>query len=315
MKTYRAMSISILVAVLALVGGCRPLSVELRLAPPQGETFRYHDNMTQELVMEIQGLEISLNQTMDITTRVDVIEVNPEGQVVVDVTYERLALEMMAPFTGLIQFDTEDETTTIPPEYQGIANMAGNTVTMTLDSRGSVLETSGFEELFGEVLGGTPSSQSELDNLLGGMTSLYDSGSNSGGLTGLIGSLPQGEITFGDSWTDKVANDATFPMTIEVVYSVVSIKDGEITIQMEGEIFANLEDFLSEFDLGDASIEMSGVQNGEIVLDIDTGMMIRSTQEINMTATAEFYVEDLGGEATVIYNIIQTYTRSLVEAE
>jgi hypothetical protein len=315
MRTDKWIWIIIFLVALVTTAGCGPRSVELRLSPSEGESFRFQDHMIQEMNMEIQGLEMSLVQTIDVTTVVDVIEVHQDGQVVVEVSYESMAMEMTAPFTDDISFDTEDETTSVPPEFQGIANMIGKSVTMTLDSRGSVLEMSGYEELIDEVVSGTPPGQPELEGMFENLAFIYDNDSNSGGLTGLIGPMPDGKVAVGDTWTEQVTTDAMFPMTIDAVYTVLSIEAGEITLQMEGEISADLEDFASEFDLVEASIEMSGDQSGELVLDIETGMMVRANQVINMIATVNFYVEELGGDTTIVYNFILTYERSMVKVE
>lgn len=306
---------AVLLCTLVFMTGCGASSVELKLAPPEGASYRYQDTMTQELVMDIQGFEVTLNQTIDIVTDMHVLEVDQDGQVVVEVTYESMAMEMIAPFTGVIRFDTADETTTVPPEFQAVTNMVGRTVGLTLDSRGNLIDLTGFEELFDDMASGVPADQPELEGIFESMTTMYDSESATGGLTGLIGPLPEGAVAVGDSWNEVVTTEFAYPMTIEAAYTVISIQNGEITLDMEGEIAADLDDFMSEFDLGDASIELSGFLNGEIVLDIETGMMIRSTQEFSMTATAEIYAEELGGDATIIYNLIQTFQRSMVDVE
>lgn len=315
MKANDAISTVILLALLSLLVGCGPSSVELRLTPAEGEIYRYEDTMNQEMIMEVQGLEITIRQSMTFVTSYEVIEVDVEGQITIEATYEQIVTEMASPFTGEVRFDSSDEAAVVPSEFEGLSRMVGQSLTLTLSPDGSLVDVVGVDELMAMITGPIPSSQPDLESLMQDLTSMFDENSDTGGITGLMGSFPEGEIAVGDTWERQIITEIPFETRNNVAYTVTSIKAGGISLQMEGETEFDMSEFMSNLGLGEMTFEMRGSQTGEILIDIATGMLVSSTIEQSLTGETEIYAADLGGDTTFLYTMTIAYERLLLEDE
>jgi hypothetical protein len=97
--------------------------------------------------------------------------------------------------------------------------------------------------------------------------------------------FPDKPVGVGDSWNETIELTKSFPIKINISYTVKERKDGKMTIALKSEIETNKE--TSKTDIGNAQMEykMSGTQDGSIVVDEATGWIVNSkiNQKINGT--------------------------------
>lgn len=308
-----ALSVALAIAIGLIMIGCQSPEVDLRLNLAEGDVYRYQEITEQEMVIELQSFETSTTQSTDMTMQVAVASVNESGYSEIELTYERIISETVIPFSGVSRYDTADVSQDVPPEFQGLDKLIGQTVTLLMDPKGRVRAIAGYEELMQSFSAGLPADQEILGQMVQDIGGWYDENSTMGGITGIIGGYPDDPLSIGDSWERQTSTAPPLQMSINTVYTVTSIEGGFITIQVESEIEADMSEYISSMGLGEATFEMSGTQSGEIEIEIANGMLVRFSSESLLTATMNTYIEEFGGDTTIVYTVDQSFERRLLD--
>jgi hypothetical protein len=310
---------SLLISILALIvvslnlAACEKIEVDLHLNLTAGDEYRYEEIIEQDMVIELQSLEMQVTQLTNVITQVVVVSSDEGGDSELDFIAERIITESTDPVSGTTRFDSSDSPQNLPLEFQGLESMIGQPITVVFDSKGRVKETAGYEEMFQGLSTDLPPDQEPLGQFLQGLGGWYDENSVLGGITGIIGGYPDEPLSEGDTWDRQTTTTQPLLMTIDAVYTVISIEGDYITIEMTANLQADMSEFMSSLGFGDAIFEMSGEQSAEIVIDTTSGLLATLTGESLITATMETYIPEFGGDTTVIYTISQSFERSMLD--
>lgn len=228
---------------LVLAAPAQAQSVLLRLDPEQGQVSRYamdmETHMESPMMSSDQPFMVAQIYTTQTVTAV-------EGDVI---TYT------------MTTDSTHFETPAMPMMQQNMPDMAGETQTMKMDTRGRVVEVNN-EDL--------PPEAQQMLNQMG---------------SGFGMQLPEGEVSPGDTWTARFEMGgpgmpgADVEMLIEVTYTLVSVSSGLATIAFEGPVSIS-------GGQGGQGMDASGTMSGTLVFDVDAGRMNSTETEMQMQMNA-----------------------------
>jgi len=158
-----------------------------------------------------------------------------------------------------IKYDSKDPASTENPMVAKIAeafsDLIGSSYTMTMDDKGNVKEID-MKEL------------TDNDDLAQNLSS----GSN-------YAIYPDGKVAVGDSWEKDIEPLETSDMKYHIKYTVLKIGKKETTLGVEGSITAN--------SIDDAEVNLEGTQTGEMIVNTQTGWLISSTIDQELTLDIE----------------------------
>ncbi len=89
-------------------------------------------------------------------------------------------------------------------------------------------------------------------------------------------SYPAGKVSVGESWDKEIVPSEESDMMFTLTYTLLKVSGKEATLGLDGKISAN--------KFNDEDLKMDGTMTGEMIVDVKTGWLIKSTmdQEIEM---------------------------------
>lgn len=229
--------------------------VLLKYNVKQGEKYVSHQVANQDIDMEAQGQTITMNQviTTDISTVIS--EVTPK-EIKTTNMVERLAMKQTM-FGQELNFDSSDPTTFASGRGKQIGDAMNKLIKkpygITMDHHGNI-------------------SSYDLSALLKDNNKI--AGNIKSGNNYVI--FPDHKVKVGDSWEADIRPMKTDNMKIHIKYTLKKLSGRKATIGIEGTITAR--------KVGDQTINLSGTQSGQVVVDTRTGwtMSTHLTQDIKM---------------------------------
>ena len=293
MKRNILTNLSLVLAVLFLVAACKSKSdkpevtgdpFKLQFAPEVGVNYVTDMDMKMDIEVEMMGQKMDMPMTMSM--QMTQIAQEPNGdEFTFLTTYNKMKMKMSAQGMN-IDFDSEnpqpDENPMTQEMTRALGAMIGQTVEMIYKKDGTVKEIRGMDRIFNEM----GLDQAQLEQL-GGMNNF---GNN---MQGMMPAFPSEEIRIGEEWTNETTTNVNnMPMEAKNTFTVMDRKDGKVTLRLNSDVTVNFDD-LKETNAQMAMIdkmEMDGIQEGTMIIDEKTGMLI----EADMTQDFELEMEAMG---------------------
>jgi len=246
-------SLAFLIQLVALTSFAQK-SVELKYNLTEGDVYNYVMDLDQDIVFETNGQTMALDMFMTFEMTQKVAEVTAdsiklEGQI-------NRVKSKQAIFGMEVNYDSDDPSSAQNPMTakmgEEFAKILNKSFYMMMDVQGNL----GTMDL------SNVSSNEELANNI-----------NSGSQFAIY---PKGKISVGDSWEEDINPVETSDMKFHATYTLLKVSGKEATLGVSGVITANT--------MEDMEMKMDGTMKGEMVVDVKTGWLIKSTmdQEIEM---------------------------------
>ena len=237
--------------------------VSLKYNLKKGEKYVSHTVINQDITMEAQGQTMTMNQviTSDMTSLVK--EVTADS-VVTENTLDKMTMKQTM-FGQELNYDSSDPSTYASGRGKQIGDalnkVIGKAYSITMDHLGNI-------------------GSYDLSALLkaGGQTSSNVKSSNNYIV------YPKHKVKVGESWEADIKPMKSDNMKIHMKYTLKKISGKKATIALEGTISAN--------KINGQTMNMSGTQSGETVINTKTGWPVSS----NMTQDVKMKLEKNGME-------------------
>lgn len=231
--------------------------VELKYELTTGDQYTYNIETDQDISFEANGQTMVMNSKIGFEMT-GTINDNASDNIVVKTIIDRVTMTQSI-FGMEIKYDSKDPASTENPMAAKIAeafsDLIGSSYTMTMDNKGNVKEID-MKEL------------TDNDDLAQNLSS----GSN-------YAIYPDGKVAVGDSWEKDIEPLKTSDMKYHIKYTVLKIGKKETTLGVEGTITAN--------SIDDAEVNLEGTQTGEMIVNTQTGWLITSTIDQELTLDIE----------------------------
>ncbi len=229
--------------------------VLLKYNVKKGEKFISHQTANQDIDMEAQGQTMTMNQliTTDISTVIS--EVTPK-EIKTTNQVEKMTMKQTM-FGQTMNYDSSDPTTFASGRGKQIGDALNEIIKkpygITMDHLGNI-------------------SAYDLSALLKDNNKI--SGNIKSGNNYVV--FPDHKVKVGDSWEASIKPMKSDKMILHIKYTLKKLSGKKATIAIDGTISAD--------SLADQSINLSGTQSGEVVVDTKTGWTMSShmTQDIKM---------------------------------
>ncbi len=228
--------------------------VELRYNVNTGDKYSYNISTDQDISFETNG------QTMVMTSKVafemtsDILNSDADS-IVIRSSIDRVILNQ-GLFGMQIDYDSDLPESEQNPMAAQIAStfngMIGKTYSITMDMLGNVKNMDLHEVTKSDDLVKNLSSGSSFAN------------------------YPEQKVGIGDSWEKDIEPLKTSDMKFHVKYTVLKVSSKQVTLGVKGTVSAK--------KIENNDMNLRGTQTGEMVVDLKTGWLIKSTidQELSM---------------------------------
>ena len=231
--------------------------VELKYNLTTGDQYTYNIETDQDISFEANGQTMVMNSKIGFEMT-GTINDNASDNIVVKTIIDRVTMTQSI-FGMEIKYDSKDPASTENPMAAKIAeafsDLIGSSYTMTMDNKGNVKDMN-MSEL------------TDNDDLAQNLSS----GSN-------YAIYPDGKVAVGDSWEKDIEPLETSDMKYHIKYTVLKIGKKETTLGVEGSITAN--------SVEETEVNLEGTQTGEMIVNTQTGWLISSTIDQELTLDIE----------------------------
>jgi len=256
--------------------------IKFSFNPSAGETYSYRFVSEQTVKQTMRGQEIPVNMVMNMLMEMTAKEKNND-EISMDYSYKEIVMSVSSPMMN-IKFDSKSAADSLSgPEMllsQVLNSLVGKTMNVIFTPDGSVKSISGFtaimEDIQKNMSSDNPLAQQELSVFL----QSFNEGTMKNMFEQSFKMYPDKEVTVGDSWNSNVSLTVAAGMNnnIQNTYTLKSVENGIAVLdvasvanmQSGANIAANMEG------------ELSGGYKGQMILNVQTGMLINSTVEGNI---------------------------------
>jgi hypothetical protein len=279
MKSFYRSTCLLPVILLFFVGGLTAQSINLTLNLTNGDKFSYAYvfDMDQQLPEGPVKMFMTTGLTMSVTGE-------ENGNKVVTASYDRFAMKMDA---GQANFDVD--TKNPPPTLEDIAAtptksmekifhaLVGQQFTMLINQQGELVKVGGFNKLIDNIVDSAAIwfhlPDETKQGMRDGMAKQFNEKSIIDMMRQSFNILPGKPVKPGEAWTKNIDVQGETPQKMSTVYKLVSVSGNKATIDLQTKVDA----------LSSADIILKGTQQGTIVVDTRTGMVISSNMSQDFT--------------------------------
>lgn len=246
-------------------------AIELKLQPAAGVKYAYTFQFISDVAVD-QGtvnMDIGVGLTMEVT--------GTEGtNKILKATYDRMAMKMDMG-TNTMDIDTDqpqpafnanDPMTIASRLFHGLKGQSFN---MKVSEAGDLVEITGFETIVDKMVesatAGTGIPDAAKQGMRDGMSKQFNAESMKEQLQQAFNIFTSKPVKVGDSWEKKIGTSGNKKMKMTNTYTVRSISDREVVLAVRSVV---------DEMVTDNGVTMTGNQEGTVVVEPATGMLIRS---------------------------------------
>lgn len=235
--------------------------IDLHVNLVAGDTYFYSTSTKQNIIQEVMGETIEINQ--EFTTDFKYfVESNNNNSIKIKATYERIDLLIDSPED---QIDYSSSREDSDSRFSMLNNLIGKSFYIFMNTTGKVFDITGFNELTKNMNLGKFAQQLLTDSSL--LRSLN------------MDIYPDEAIIMGESWNKTAAIDiSNLKLKNDLIYTLEGTSEDLVWLNLNGKISGN--GAADNFDM-----DLSGNQSGTIETDLKSGMIFSSDIKMEIEAT------------------------------
>ena len=231
-------------------------AVELTYNLNVGDKYEFNTELNQDISFDANGQTMTLEQVMSFQMGTQVISI-ADGLITQDLKFDKVSMNQQI-FGMELNYNSEDESTwtgmgaQIADQFNKII---GVSINFGMDNKGNIVEID-LSELKG------------VDDLTNNLTS----GSN-------FALYPKGDIKVGETLERNIKPLKDSEMRVFMKYTLLKITKKQVIISLDGTLSGNVVD--------GTEVKLDGTTGGELIVDRNTGMLVNSTMDIDLTIEIE----------------------------
>jgi hypothetical protein len=156
-----------------------------------------------------------------------------------------------------------------------ISGIIGKTFVIKVDEEGKVLEVTGFDKIMNDIIDSMDIDEDIKTQTKTSMKGQFSEQSMKDQFAQVFTIFPNKEIRVGDSWEKTYSTGGKMPAKYSTTYTVTDIEGDHVNMTSKTKIESNT-----------GEMEMDGKQNGNIIVDSKTGLMVNAeyTQDMEVRA-------------------------------
>lgn len=244
----------------------------------KGYDYEMNIDMDQEIMGSSTKLGIATYYSMDV--------MEDDGKVkVLQARYDRFKMDMDL-FGMKLNVDTEKPVDTAGASKDPMQMISrlfgaikGKQFRMKVDAEGKVLEINGFKEIAESIISSMELDAEDQKEVRGKMETQFDQQFNDQNIREqferVLYIFPNKEVKVGDSWQKSSNMNSKMSGKMNSTYKVTEIEGDMVTLEEKTKIVS-----------ADDAMEVEGEQNGILVVDSRTGLVVTADLVMDMTAKA-----------------------------
>jgi hypothetical protein len=295
MTNRRSASVFVALVGLASVTWCSTsaAAVRLQLKLAKGKTYYQRSVFEQRITQTVMGQEQVINQSMGNGMKLDVLDVDSQGNMRIRETFTWSASKQIGPM-GVVEYDSSKQATP-PAGAEAAAAMLGQSYTIKVSPKGDVLDVNGIDELREAVHKKLPPGADV--SLSANAVALYMDKKNVKEMTqATLAMYPDKPVEQGESWSKKSTFAVGFGMITDSKYTLQKREGGVAVIAASAAVRSDPNGPGMEAQGMKMRFDLAGTQNGTIRMEEATGLLL--LDESRQQLKGEIQLSAPGGAAS-----------------
>ncbi|MFC2120148.1 DUF6263 family protein [Bacteroidota bacterium] len=278
-KKFKAL-LFIVLSILLISGQALAKKTKLSINLQKGSKFKIEVVTTGETIMDMMGQEMITSTNSNMGFAFEVINIDDDKNYIIQVVYDHIVNK-----TGNGMVDMEYDSNNPDKDKNSISAkifdaIIGGHFIIKLNNKGQVIEVENTEDLEKKI--------EELvknidDPMMGGqmagLKQAYSSDALKANMEEIFNLLPKKSVKKGSSWEQTSKGEQTMPVKTVNTYKLTEIKDTEVILSSTGIISSQKGSNIMTTEVADMEFNISGNQEGQIKIDLSTGLIIESKVE------------------------------------
>jgi len=233
MSKRRFVSCVLVAAGLALVapGGARAAAVELRLKLDKGKTYYQRTWSEQKMTQSIMGQQQTINQSAGTGMKMDVLEVDSQGNMRIRHTFDWTMTKQVSPM-ATIEYDSAKQDKP-PAGAEMFAALLGQGYVAKVNPKGEILALEGIEQMREAILKKLPAGSKD-NPAMAAVQPYLEEKSIREMAENTLGNYPDKPVDSGDSWSRKRQLTVGFALLIDSKWTLQKREAGVAIIGATG---------------------------------------------------------------------------------
>ena len=155
------------------------------------------------------------------------------------------------------------------------SGISGKSFIMKVDEEGNIIEVSGFEEMYAGMMNAINLNEDQKAKGLTALKNQFNEKSVKDQFAQLFTIYPNKEIKTGDTWERNYSSVGNLPAKYSTTYTVKGIEGDHVTLVAKTKIGST------------SDIDIKGEQQGNIIIDSKSGLIINAQYEQNFVTTVK----------------------------
>lgn len=275
----------LVIALSILLTGCSQKTA-LTLDLKDGSKYETTITVNQTMVQEMEGEKITSTSDFVMGCSIDSKGKDEEGNQKAELGYTKLSMTIGMPELGLqMKFDTADENSKNEVTDM-LRKLISKKFTITVSPEGEIVKFEGLDDLLKEFVDESELDDMELEEALASLNGFLseDSIRETFETSSWISSPEDEELKVGTTWTETLSTTIEeMPIELEAKYTIKEIKGSKVTLTVESTIELTEGSILEAEEGFGMEYSLEGSQSGELVVDLDTGLVMNGKVTTNFT--------------------------------
>lgn len=275
----------LVIALSILLTGCSQKTA-LTLDLKDGSKYETTITVNQTMVQEMEGEKITSTSDFVMGCSIDSKGKDEEGNQKAELGYTKLSMTIGMPELGLqMKFDTADENSKNEVTDM-LRKLISKKFTITVSPEGEIVKFEGLDDLLKEFVDESELDDMELEEALASLNGFLseDSIRETFETSSWISSPEDEELKVGTTWTETLSTTIEeMPIELEAKYTIKEIKGSKVTLTVESTIELTEGSILEAEEGFGMEYSLEGSQSGELVVDLDTGLVMNGKLTTNIT--------------------------------
>ncbi len=273
-------------------------AVRLQLKLEKGKTYYQRSVFEQRISQTVMGQEQVINQSMGTGLKLDVLDVDSQGNMRLRETFTWIASKQVGPM-GVVEYDSAQQATP-PAGAEAAAAILGQSYTVKVSPRGDVLDVNGIDELREAVHKKLPPGADV--SLSANAIALYMDKKNVKEMTqATLAMYPDKPIEQGESWGKKSTFAVGFGMITDAKYTLQKREGGVAVIATSAAVRSDPNGPGMEAQGMKMRFDLAGTQSGTIRMEEATGLLL--LDESRQQLKGQIRLSAPGGDAAQTMDI------------
>ncbi|MFO8021265.1 MAG: DUF6263 family protein [Perlabentimonas sp.] len=304
----------LLLALISLipVAGAVASGVNFKLNLKKGEVTKYRATNNQVITQTMGGNKQEVKQNQIYEYELSALGKDDQGNFNTTITFTRVAIDINAQGMNMAFDSDEDESSAANnPQLMGFAALVDKSLNAKFSPSGEVVEVSGVDKMIDDMVAEVAA---DNEGMKAQMKQTMQQSFNQESLKQMFGGsfieFPAKSLKKGDTWTENLSIVNQFTLNVVNNYTLKSVSGNKAHLDISSTLSTEPGN-KSNMQGMEVTYNLFGTQNGEIIVEVETGKILGS--EIEQSISGNFLADMAGQEMDVPMSISSKMKVEIIE--